>query len=62
MYSDREIRLIGVFTLLFADGYLGSNCFRKVVHNQVRVDFLKNTYRLFCMEMDHSYGIFEIPE
>ncbi|MBR5222460.1 MAG: hypothetical protein IKV66_15870 [Clostridia bacterium] len=56
VYGSRKVGFVSVFSALFLRDYMRGDLLGEVVHDERRKDFLKNGLRLFCVEMEQSYG------
>ena len=53
MDSNREVCFICMLSLLFSNDYVRGNHFRKVIHNQMCINFLMDAHHLFWMKIKH---------
>ena len=53
MDGNREVCFICMLSLLFSNDYVRGNHFRKVIHNQMCIDFLMDAHHLFWMKIKH---------
>ena len=62
MYSRGEVDRIGKLRIAFLNDYVRGNQLGKVVHGEIRIDFLVDVLHLFCVEVDEPKGVFELTE
>ena len=54
MYSGRKVGLVSVFSVGFANGYVRSDQFAEVVHDETGKDFLTNVLHFFSVKTEQS--------
>ena len=62
MDGNWEVCFICMLSLFFSNDYMRGNQFRKVIHNQMCIDFLMDAHHLFWVKVQHSDGIFQVSE
>ena len=62
MYSMGEIDPVRPLSIIGLNGSIGNGKFRKIVHYQPSINFLKDALCLFCVKISKPHGVFKVSE